>query len=701
MSFLAPLFFIGLGALAIPVLVHLIQREKKTPVEFPSLMFLRRVPYQSVQRRRINNWPLFLLRSLAVLLTVLAFARPFFSQTPVQASIANAGAREVVILLDRSASMGHSDHWQRAKDEAKRAIDGLGNGDQATLVLFDRSAEENVRATGDKTRLRAAVDAAELSAAASRYGPALRLAQSLLSRSTLGRKEAVVVSDMQRTGWEKPEEIQFPEGTTFTPVSVAATDPANVSVTSVTFNRTRFANEERVIVTAAVANRGAQAVENVPVVLSIDGLDVATSRATLTPGVTNAVSFPAFTLAQAFVRGTVKAGTDALAIDNVFHFVLSPARPTPVLVIVRDGAAASESLYLSSALAVGSPPQFEVNVTPVSKVNDAVLARTRVVIISDATVPGTLGQPLKSFVERGGGVFTVVGSRGGALDSGSALLPGTLQEPKDAPGGRAETLGVIDFSHVVFELFKTPKSGDFSAVRFFRYRPIAPAAGDQVLARFADGTVAMAERRVGAGRVIAFGSTLDGDWNDLVLKPVFVPLLHQVSRYLGQVEQQAAWQNAGQVVDVSQRVAELTAGGTDNRVTSALVVAPGGDRQTVGGEAGGSVELREQGFYEVRPQGSAASGRPFTVAVNVDPLESDLASMDTQEFTAGATGRASMTSTGGPTDIKPEESERRQSIWWFLLLVGFVLLVAESILANRLSQKAVFQFGTPTFGKSS
>ena len=697
MAFLAPFFFLGLAALAVPVLVHLIQREKKTPVEFPSLMFLRRVPYQSVQRRRINNWPLFLLRSLAVILTVLAFTRPFFSQTPVQASIANAGARELVVLLDRSASMGHSDHWQRAKDEAKRVIDGMSTGDQATLVLFDRGAEENVRATGDKTRLRAAVDAAELSAAASRYGPALRIAQSLLSRSTLGRKEAIVVSDMQRTGWEKPEEIQFPEGTTFTPISVAATDPSNVSVTSVTFNRTRFANEERVIVTAAIVNRGRAAVDNLPVSLSIDGIDTATSKATLTPGVTTAVSFPPFTLAQSFVRGTIKAGTDALPIDNSFNFVLSPARPTPVMVVVRDGAAITESLYLSTALDVGSPPQFDVEVVPVSKVNAAALARKRVVMISDATIPGTLGPALKEFVERGGGIFTVVGSRGGALDGEGKLLPGSLQEPADAAGGRAATHGVLDFSHVVFELFKAPRRGDFSGVRFFRYRPISPAAGDQVLARFANGTVAMAERRVGAGKVIAFGSTLDSDWNDLVLKPVFVPMLHQVARYLGAVEEVQAWQNAGQVIDVSQRVAALTAGGTDERVSSALVVAPGGDRQTVGGSANGSVELREQGFYEVRPNGAAASGRPFTVAVNVDPLESDLSSMDAQEFTAGATGRASLTSAGVPTGVKPEESERRQSIWWFLLLIGFGLLVTESILANRLSQKPVIQYGTPTF----
>ena len=40
MSFLAPLFFAGLAALAIPVLIHLIQRERKNVVAFPSLMFV-------------------------------------------------------------------------------------------------------------------------------------------------------------------------------------------------------------------------------------------------------------------------------------------------------------------------------------------------------------------------------------------------------------------------------------------------------------------------------------------------------------------------------------------------------------------------------------------------------------------------------------------------------------------------------------
>src|SRR5262245_64287592 len=110
MSFLTPLFLLGLAGLAIPVIIHLIQRERKNVVQFPSLMFLRRIPYQSVQRRRIRHWPLLLLRLAALLLVVAAFARPFLRRESLTAAAAG-GAREVVFLVDRSYSMAYGDRW--------------------------------------------------------------------------------------------------------------------------------------------------------------------------------------------------------------------------------------------------------------------------------------------------------------------------------------------------------------------------------------------------------------------------------------------------------------------------------------------------------------------------------------------------------------------------------------------------------------
>src|SRR5213595_4136137 len=124
MAFLTPFFLVGFGAIAIPVLIHLIQREKKRVIEFPSLMFVQRIPYQSVRRRRIRHWALLMMRCAALLLIVAAFARPFLKRE-IAAAAAVGGTKEIVVLLDTSASMGYGDHWQKAKDAAHQAVRSL------------------------------------------------------------------------------------------------------------------------------------------------------------------------------------------------------------------------------------------------------------------------------------------------------------------------------------------------------------------------------------------------------------------------------------------------------------------------------------------------------------------------------------------------------------------------------------------------
>src|SRR5688572_11422488 len=122
MSFLLPLFLVGLGALAVPVLIHLIQREKNQIIAFPSLMFVRRVPYESVRRRKIRHWLLLAMRLAALALIVAAFARPFVRGSVTALS---GGAREVVILLDRSYSMGYTGRWERAQAAARQVVEQL------------------------------------------------------------------------------------------------------------------------------------------------------------------------------------------------------------------------------------------------------------------------------------------------------------------------------------------------------------------------------------------------------------------------------------------------------------------------------------------------------------------------------------------------------------------------------------------------
>src|SRR5262245_37331051 len=151
--------------------------------------------------------------------------------------------------------MGYADHWARAQDAARTVVRGLGPDDRATLVLFARNAEENMRATSDRTRLEAAVNGAKVSSGATRFGPALKLAESILGRSSLQRREAVLISDFQKAGWSGSDDARFADTMTLKTMSVAQPDTTNLSVPSVSFARSSFSGQERITVTAGLSNK--------------------------------------------------------------------------------------------------------------------------------------------------------------------------------------------------------------------------------------------------------------------------------------------------------------------------------------------------------------------------------------------------------------------------------------------------------------
>ena len=678
MSFLTPFFLLASAAVALPIFVHLIQRERKRVIQFPSLMFVQRIPYQSVRRRRIRHWALLLMRCAALLMIVAAFARPFLRQQAIAAAAAG-GSRELVVVLDHSASMGFGDHWQRARDAAHAAIRSLGVNDRATLVLFSRNAEENMRATTDRARLDAAIDIAKVDADSTRYGPALKLAESILGRSQARRKEAVLISDFQRAGWTGSEDVHFGEGYTLTPVSVASPKSNNIAIPSVTFARASFSGQERVTVSAGIANKGSEPVSDVPVTLEVEGHQIQTQQAKIGANATASVSFTQFTVDRPIVKGTVRAGTDPLPADNVFHFTVSPAAPVSLLLLTNPDRSDS-ALYLSQALGISTTPIFRTEVVPVTRVTPANFEKRSVVILNDVPFPsaGASGT-LKKYVEGGGGLLIAAGDRTTWPQGEADLLPGTLGPSVDRTA-RGATLGFRDYGHAVFEIFKAPRSGDFSAARIYRYRTLTTGPNDRVLARFDDGAVAAAERKVGLGRVIVLTSTLDDSYSDLPKKPIYLPLVHQLVKYLGQFEAPRSWMTVGQVVDVSA----LT-----KARANWLVVTPSGKRVT----SAGPLELSEQGVYEIRPAGGGneATAAPQALAVNIDPAESDLTPIDPAELVAAVTGKATQAAavTLGPTETTEadvKDAEKRQALWWYLMLAGLLLLAVETVVSNRLSQ---------------
>jgi hypothetical protein len=668
LAFLVPAFLAGLAALAIPVLVHLRHRERKDPVRFPSLMFLRRIPFREVRRQQIQHWPLFLLRALAVALLVLAFARPFFEGGDPPLAAPGAQGREVAILLDRSASMGYGSRWARAQAAARQVVDGLGRDDRASLILFDEQAAVTARPDNDRALIRAAIDAAAPGAATTRYAPALRAAAELLGGTHLPRREAVLISDFQRTGWRGEDLDPLPEGTVLNRVDVGGGAAPNLAVIAAEVSPAVSGAGPGVAVQARLAATGLRGPLRTRATLLLNQRPAETREVTVPGDGIVSIGFNPAAVAPGTARGEIRLEpVDSLAIDDTYRFISSGERPLRVLLIQAAGA----TPFLSRALEISRAPRVELTIRPGFRTQD--LATADAVFLDDVAFPqGDAGRRLGDFVRDGGGLILSLGRNAGGWPHD--LIPARVGEMVDrSPGGAR--LGALRREHPVFEPFRGPRSGDFGAPRVWRYRRL-DADSVEVLAQHDDGSAALVEAKVGRGHVLLWSSGLDNVWSDLPLQPVFLPMVHQLARYAaGYVERSPAW-----------AVGEVASLGSDqlgSRQGAVLIESPGGERTRREIAAGVlAIALGEGGFWEVRETGSGGK-LLATLAANVPPEEARLEWFDPEDLRLATGAVDSAAARAETADLTPQETERRQGLWWYVLAAVTLLLGAETLVANR------------------
>jgi hypothetical protein len=701
LQFLVPAFLAGLAVLAVPVILHLTRRQRSRVVEFPSLMFLERIPYRSMRRRKIRHWLLLLVRASALVLLVAAFARPLFTDVDLAAGTV-LGPREVVILLDRSYSMSHGDRWNAAIAAATEVATGLQPVDRASLIFFDEGARAATRSVSEPERLVRALEEVRVGSMGTRYGPALKLVESILADSDLPNQELFIFSDFQRAGWSGETDVRLPAHVRITPVPVGGADgdpaPENVTVADLELRRDLFSGRERVTAAARLTRVGGQEPRDIEVTLSVDGRALESAMATLGAEGAAGVTFEPFTLPGPFTRGEVSVSADGLTPDDARRFAISPGRARSVLVVRGASAGGRSTLYLERALGISRGAGYRVDVRG-SGALTADLAQRSVVVLSDVPLSGPAADNLRGFLEAGGGALVVLGESSRVAPAAAGLLPATVGAPVDRL--EAGRLGYVDYSHPVLETFAGPDGGDFSRARFYRYRALTPVDSARVLARYDDGQPAMVEGRVGQGRVIVWASSTDNFWNDLVLQPLFLPLLHQTVTYLtghGPVPEAYV---AGDVLDLGDPEA-LGLRRTDDLPTGARVedervaLTPNGETVAIEPGTRALLDLPEHGFYQVRAPGSEEA-RPVTVAVNVDIEESDLRAMDPEELVlavqAAPVADEEGQVAGGASVVRVEDLERRQGFWRFLLIGAFVLLAAETVMSNRLSRGRASETG--------
>jgi hypothetical protein len=745
MSFLNPLMLFGAGAIAVPIIIHLLNRRRFQRVVWAAMRFVKVSTEKNQRRMLVEDMILLAIRCLMLALLALAVARPAMRSTTH--NVFGQSKVTAVIVLDNSASMGVSDgvqtRFDKARKVAEQAVDALPSGSAAAVILASDVAKEVIKEpTHDLNLARKAVREAPLSDRATDLFPSIEKALETLKGRSAIRKEIYVITDGQLAGWRQLGDIQktlktAKEQTGEQQVSahlvlVSDSEERNLGVSGLVLSSGLAPLNRPLRFEAQVANYGKQEAKDIKVSLLVDGASAdEVTLPSIPPGGTRSVPLNTRLKTEGWHNITARIPADRFPGDDTRTLAVRAIREIRVLMVDGEPGSEpreSETFFLGHALVPVSAEEAEQYYVKTSTIAPADMGGTRfddfdaVVLANVPDFSADTATALENFVKRGGGLLIFPGAKinttsyNQQLASVRKLLPATFGEPRGdaAQDEKFLTFQTKGYDHPIVALWNDNAAGTLASARFFRTFELnllaAPAAGagekaakresekgaaatntlaslaaPKAILRFSDGSIAVAERALGLGRVVMFASTADTAWNDLAVRPAFVPLLHRTLGTLIQRHDDGANVRVG-----AQFARRLTA---DLLHKDAVVMAPGA--------ASGTRDLRrvelvndtpvltyeatdKAGIYEI------SIAEPATVlkfAAQPDPSESSMAELPAEEV--NALGQVAAVQRWNPTLNLREwvEKARVGAEFWLPILIAVLALAAlETFLAQYFSR---------------
>jgi aerotolerance regulator-like protein len=693
LSFLNPAFLWALPAASIPILIHLLSRRRLPEVRFPTTQFLRALEPREIRRIRLREILLLLLRTLALLLFVLGFARP--SLAP-RGAVTHAAAA-VGILLDDSESMSALDDRAKPRmDEAvARAIaiaDAGRAGDELYLARATRPQEAEAGRARDRVRLRRAIERIEAQPLPARLETSLHALRLALGRSALKARELYVISDMQRASLTPEARREIAQAAAsgirviLLPVSEGQTP--NHAFTAVD-PMTRPGPEGRGLeMRARLVNYAGGPSDRLALRIRRGEALIGGGDATLRAGEVRWVSMPLEpgAVSTSSIPVVAESDEDALPIDDRWYAVLGAPRRLRVLRIAEPRGGEPPPRFAALALdpTGDGSSGFAVETAGPNALLDLTKSRADVVLLDDVASLSTDAESrLKGYVKGGGGLVVALGSHADPDYYTRRLFPGmvdvALAQPERAAEGSTYELRARLPGHPILEGLALGVGSPLTQARLsglIRGRPLSSRA--EVVVQTSGGLPLV----IAAPSVAVFLSSLADDWGDLPYSGAFVPLVRGLVAYAARA--------AGAGADVEPRVGERPYAHLETAPSGAVAArGPAGftspaaiENEGAGFRAVADAPAPAPGFYTFE-----AGGRPIaTVAVNPDPVESDLTAVpvDSLKEDAARPNGAPVLSLPTRTALMTRlgDTRRGRELWLPILVLAGFALIGEILLGS-------------------
>ncbi len=705
MSFINPLLLFAALGIALPILAHLLNRQQVKRTDWAAMQFLNRNVRVRSRQLRLRDILLLILRCLALLLLVLAFSRPFWPGK-TDSWFSGEARAGVVIAVDASFSMEHggegTTRFRRALDQVEVIAERIQPGDPVSLILLGGEDEVIARNMAfDRERFSALLQQLKPAPVGLDLDRVPKRIKELLDDMEAPQKEAYFITDVQARDWKRASgrfqaalaDLRKEAEVFLVPVPGP---PANLAVTDLELVSGALRKGTTARYQATVRNCGTEPVSDIEVQCRVEGVQIDTKRIPLiTAGSSETVSLFVPFHNSGPTRITAEITGDLLPTDNVRH-VVAVVRDRVSVLCVDGSDGDAGRLLVAALLARGEGVQNEdyvVRSVPWISLPSQQLEDVDVIMLADVPeITTEQVNQLSRHVRQGNGLVWFAGEnvKTAIWNERSAkgtnpLLPAKLGQSTNTSNslGAGRPLNPAMPSHGICLPLRSLAEDLFSETLFLRRLEVEPSPSSFSILRLAGSEdPILLEHSLGRGHVFMFTTSAGTSWNNMAQTPVFPMLMQQIVTYLAgrEFEQPRV---VGDSISLSYVEQPDVSDAVFETPSEETITVPVRERRN---QFVAMLEnSREAGFYEARVS-VQAPGMP--VAVNVDPSESEVASLTAAELNANL-GETGVTVAASEAELAAaiETNRTERSFWRNLMIAGLIFLLLESLFAERLRKR--------------
>ena len=659
-----------LGWLAVataPILIHLWNRRRYRETSWAAMEYLLAAAERRTRRLRFEQWLLLAVRTLLIVFVVLAVAEPYFERPGL--AIGSEGHSHRVLVLDDSYSMAYrptdKTRFERAKELARRMIEESPQGDAFTLVVMASSPRAVVAKPAlERNEMAQEIDNLEISNTKADLPATVAAVRRIVDNAQrenarLTRHEVYFLTDLQRVTWapklSKPAAANLLRQTEelsrramLFVIDLGQPRVENLAVTDLRADDPLMVVGRDVRLAAELRNYGRQMLSGQPVELLVDRRRIEQKEVDIGADATASVTFSYRFDAPMDHAVEVRAAGDALEVDNG-RYLAAPVRQA-IRALCIDGRPSGIPFrgaadYLAVALAPQDTPTDHALIRVEVATENALMDRNLgaydcVFLCNVAQFTGSEARVLEGYLQSGGNLVFFLGDRvladaynrelGPAAEGRagrSHILHARLGPVVDRPQFRLDPLG---YRHPIVEPFRGPGETSLLTTPVLKYYKLTIPKNSRVktVLALADGDPLIVEEPIHRGRVVLVATSAEPSWTAMPLWPSFVPLVQEIVAWCveGRLRQRNLLVGEPLEVAVDPTAADApssvqTPDGHSHRVQ----VRTTGDDSTLS-----YTRTAKNGMYAMRF--GPPLNRNELFAVNVDTIESDLATIDPEEL---------------------------------------------------------------------